>query len=111
MTKSVRRSLRSIIARLLVWAGLCSAAYCSKPWLKRHIVFNITSSLPRGLYIVDPNGSPQLGDLVMLKMPMLVRTTAQRRGYLPPGLVNTIKPVGAMEGDHVCVVDRWVVVN
>jgi conjugative transfer signal peptidase TraF len=69
--------------------------------VSRHAVWNMTSSVPTGLYVIRGKASLHVGERVaILPPPPLRRLLAQRR-YLPTG-VPLIKRIAAVRGQRVC---------
>nr|WP_298722246.1 S26 family signal peptidase [uncultured Ferrovibrio sp.] len=65
------------------------------------VVWNASSSLPRGLYITLPASRIGHGDVVLAELPSPWTELAARRGYLLTD-IPLIKEVAAMVGDQVC---------
>jgi conjugative transfer signal peptidase TraF len=74
------------------------------------LFWNMTASVPRGLYIVTRAVTLERGDLVSAWLPSDTRALAAERRYLPL-TVPVIKPVSALSGDTVCATDRTVFVD
>lgn len=74
------------------------------------LVWNVSDSAPRGLYLVDGPGGVGVGDMVIARVPALWRRLAAVRRYLPVN-VPVVKRVAAGSGDTVCASGRWVLVN
>jgi conjugative transfer signal peptidase TraF len=68
----------------------------------RRAVWNLSASVPRGLYWTRPQAPCALGSLVTFQPPGPVATVIRSRGYLPPG-AGLLKRVVALPGDPVCV--------
>ena len=65
------------------------------------LVWNVTASVPVGLYGVLPDETPRRGELVAVRpLPALARYMASRR-YVEAGAL-LVKPVAAVEGQQVC---------
>jgi len=73
------------------------------------LVWNASSSVPLGLYRVEP-GPVRRGDLVLIRPPPAVAELAHRRGYLPKS-IYLIKYVWAIPGDQVCRFGTYVLVR
>ena len=65
------------------------------------LIWNASTSVPVGLYIVLPTSSPQLGDLVLVDPPEDLARFLYGRGYLPRG-VPMLKRVAALPGQTIC---------
>ena len=71
--------------------------------LASQLAWNLTDSLPRGLYARTLTRSrPQLGDIVAFDVPRSVSSLVYSRRYLPAG-AQLFKKVVAQPGDHVCI--------
>ena len=66
------------------------------------VYWNASQSVQPGVYALRP-GRPQIGDMVVVRLPDAMAEFAARRGYLPRRVL-LIKPVRATAGDVVC---RW----
>lgn len=74
------------------------------------LVWNVSASAPRGLYLVgDPRGVG-VGDMVIARVPVRWRQLAAVRRYLPAN-VPLVKRVAARAGDRVCTSGRRVLIN
>ena len=84
----------------------CAAALCALllPALHRpdlRLVWNVTASVPVGLYRVLPDEMPHLGELAAVRPSLaLARYMASRR-YVKAGAL-LVKPVAAVAGQRVC---------
>jgi conjugative transfer signal peptidase TraF len=78
----------------LGWAALTT----SPPQL----VYNASDSVPVGWYRISPANSLVPGDLVLVYLPLEVRSLAAQRGYLP-SKVPLLKTVAAVAPQRVCV--------
>jgi conjugative transfer signal peptidase TraF len=96
-----------MIARLALATAFASALTCI---LARHLLWNATASVPRGLYWLSRGSEPVPGKLVAFPVPASVRALVRERKYLPAGAV-LIKPVVATVGDQVCTEGGVVRVN
>ena len=73
------------------------------------LLWNMSPSVPIGLYWLVPwPASP--GQLAVIRLPDPIRMLADRRGYLPAGVL-LMKPVAAGPGDVVCRSGTVVTVN
>lgn len=74
-----------------------------------HIVWNVSPSVPVGLYVLDI-GTLRVGDTVVLHLPPLAERLAVGRRYLPAsGLL--LKPIAAIAADRVCRWQAHVLIN
>ena len=105
-----RARLRRARERILI--GLAGALAClllgAEP--APRLVWNISASAPRGLYLLDPAARLQRGDLVAARLPLQWRALAAERRYLP-ARVPLIKRIAALSGDSVCAFGAVVTVN
>jgi len=74
------------------------------------LILNLSASVPRGLYVVRRVSTLARGMLVLVQPDKPLETLLVARGYLPAG-VPLLKPVVALGGDAVCVVEEEVRVN
>ena len=74
------------------------------------LILNLSASLPRGLYVVRHVPTVERGMLVLVQPDKALEHLLVARGYLPAG-APLLKPVVALGGDDVCVVDEEVSVN
>jgi conjugative transfer signal peptidase TraF len=74
------------------------------------LVWNASASAPVGLYGVTPGAPAEVGDMVVARLPRIVRQLAAERRYLPAN-VPLVKRVAAAAGDKVCAYDRYVFVD
>ncbi len=66
-----------------------------------HYVWNLTPSVPRGLYAVRPPDDLRVTALVLARPPEPLATQLDRDGYLPRG-VPLLKRIFALSGQTVC---------
>jgi conjugative transfer signal peptidase TraF len=74
------------------------------------LLYNPSTSAPRGLYWRDPVGTYRVGHYAFAHMPPGIAALASRRGYLP-GDVWLLKPIAALAGDIVCVRFGFTFIN
>lgn len=89
--------------RVLAVAGVALAVLLLPAMHRPHLrlVWNVSPSVPVGLYRIDPAADPRLGDLVALRpSPDLARLMAERH-YVEAGAL-LLKPVAAGAGATVC---------
>jgi conjugative transfer signal peptidase TraF len=80
-------------------AGLAMASLALPE--RRPLIWNITHSVPTGLYWVSDKGNLSVGDRVAIEPTPDVRKLLAERGYLPLG-VPLLKRVGASAGQTIC---------
>lgn len=69
--------------------------------VSRTAVWNITASVPTGLYLIRGKASLHVGERVAIDPPPALRRLLAERGYLPVG-VPLLKRVAAVSGQRVC---------
>jgi conjugative transfer signal peptidase TraF len=89
-------------------AILAGAITLTRP--EPRLVWNVTASVPIGLYWARPGTAIRRGDLALVPVPDTVRSLAAARGYIPTG-ISLIKPVAAVAGDVVCAVGTTISIN
>ena len=103
-----RNRFRPLWVSFLILAVLIGVLYL----LSAHLMFQVTGSLPRGLYRVREAAAIEKGDLVVLDMPQEAARLARRRGWIPRSLrYRLMKPVAAAAGDRVEVTGAGVFIN
>ncbi len=91
-------------------AALCALLLPAihRPTLR--LVWNVTASVPIGLYRVLPDETPDRGELVAVRpSPTLARYMASRR-YVEAGAL-LVKPVAAVAGQQVCRTGATVTID
>jgi conjugative transfer signal peptidase TraF len=76
----------------------------------RFFTWNLSPSMPRGLYVLERGKVPERCSIVLVPVPDSVRPMALERRYLPAG-AKLLKVVVALPGDAVCVRDGSLIVN
>ncbi|MBX9898032.1 MAG: S26 family signal peptidase [Qipengyuania sp.] len=106
------KARRRLVGRRAAAIGLLGAGLVATTALppQPRLVWNASASAAIGLYAVTPGATPQLGDMVIARVPEPYRMFAARRHYLPDN-VPLVKRVRAEPGDAVCAFDRAVFVN
>lgn len=74
------------------------------------LAWNVTPSVPTGLYYIGHREDPRIGDHVAIAPRDHLRRFLAGRGYLPQGVL-LIKPVAALPGDVVCRRSGQVAIN
>jgi conjugative transfer signal peptidase TraF len=74
------------------------------------LLYNPTESAPRGWYAVGPATDIHVDDFVVVRLPRVVAKLAADRGYLPRS-VPLLKHVAAINGQTVCVGNRFVFID
>lgn len=101
-----RRRFAIVVAVLLVAFVVITVASALAP----SFVWNLSPSLPRGLYRLVRGAPPTRGALVSLQPPPRAAALIAERDYLPPG-ASLLKVVVAAPGDTACINERSFVVN
>lgn len=104
--KRQRRQLRFAFGALAIAALGFTIAAPPTP----RLVWNVSASAPRGLYVVSPGIPVAAGDMVVARTPDPWRSLAARRHYLPAN-VPLVKRVVAARGDRVCARGSEVSIN
>ncbi len=65
------------------------------------LIWNLTPSVPVGLYLLQAGQLPKHGEFAVAELPISAARIAQARNYLPKG-VRLIKPVAGLPGETVC---------
>jgi conjugative transfer signal peptidase TraF len=73
------------------------------------LVWNLSSSAPKGLYWIEPAARPLVGEFAAARLAPDFERLASDRHYLPQGL-PLIKDVSAGPGDEVCARGNAVLV-
>jgi len=73
------------------------------------LLWNTTASVPVGLYVVM-RAAPQLGDLLVIRLPPAMEALPVSRAILSPN-TPILKPVAAVAGDRVCRFGAAVTIN
>ena len=89
-----RTIILAVAAAGLAIASLALAA-------RRPLVWNVTHSVPTGLYWVGDPAALAVDDRVAIEPPAAIQRLLAERGYLPAG-VPLLKRVAAVSGQRVC---------
>lgn len=112
MTRAPRpthRRMSRLVTALMTATGLILIA-ASTVSHQKVVLWNATSSVPRGLYMVSRKISLVPGTLLVVDLPEPVAHLASRRGYLPTD-IPLIKPVAAGPEAAVCRHGDTIFVN
>jgi len=107
MNRLDRRQVGALLV-VAIGVGLIAVASGHRPWPK--IIYNPSSSAPRGWYRIKSSAELSRGDFVLVKLPAQIARFADQRGYLPT-TVPLLKRVGAVAGDRVCERRGFVHIN
>jgi conjugative transfer signal peptidase TraF len=98
----------------IILAVMCSgvAATAVPPWIGSAPIFvwNVSASVPIGLYHVTPPDRVRVTDLVVVEPPPALADFLAERNYLPRG-VPLLKRVIALPGQTVCRRDHVITVD
>lgn len=76
----------------------------------RHLVVNLTASMPRGLYLMSSSRSPHAHDIVVVRLTSAANAIAVSRGYLT-ARHPVLKRVAGVAGDRICRFGGAVSIN
>src|SRR5208337_3391434 len=103
-----KAELKPLLCALLIFAGfiiVCKA-------LSYKIMFQITPSLPKGIYWIDHPERIERGMICVFEIPQNVYALMKTRGWLPEHLKFYLtKPVVAIQGDIVDVSAAGLFIN
>lgn len=99
---------RRLAAGLAIGSGALGLTIAWPP--APRLLWNASASAPIGLYRVYPDGSVNVGDMVIARLPGRYRALAAERHYLPAN-VPLVKKVAAAAGSEVCADDRTILVD
>ncbi|NIJ64284.1 conjugative transfer signal peptidase TraF [Sphingomonas leidyi] len=74
------------------------------------LIWNVSASVPTGLYAVRRIDAPKLGDLVAVAPPEGLARFLETRGYLPRN-IPLLKHVMGLPGQRVCRIGRRVSID
>lgn len=104
---NIRRFRPLIFSLLLLGSALLICRLLSNRYF-----FQVTPSMPKGIYEIKPAQRIEKGQIVLFDVPKNVRHLAKERGWLPKNLAyNLMKPVVAVQGDRVSVSEKGLFVN
>ena len=96
---------------LLITLAAGSAVAVSGPNMASPaIIWNASASMPIGLYRVQADRRPKLGDIVVVRPPEDLVWFLAEGGYLPRG-VPLLKYVAALGGQRLCRIGRTVSID
>lgn len=82
---------------------LISAALLGKYVVPKYIIYNATSSMEIGFYLLHPNEKVKKGDIAIITMPDDIRKFIIQRNLAPAKATTLIKHVIGLGGDYACV--------
>ena len=86
-----------MLAGLVIAATLTTLAV----HVSRYAVWNVTASVPTGLYIIRGKASLHVGERVAIEPPPKLRRLLADRRYLPVG-IPLIKRIAGLSGQRIC---------
>jgi len=98
---------RYLVLTVAVVLGIAAASLQS---VAPRLVWNISTSVPVGLYRVGPTGRLAIGDLVAVTAPQPVSSFMVSRGYIDRD-VPILKHVMGLSGQRACRHDRVVTLD
>jgi conjugative transfer signal peptidase TraF len=96
MTRRIRTTYLAATGLAVLVIGGVSVAEITP-----RLIWNASTSVPLGLYAVQPVGNLTVGDLVAVSPPEPLAQFVAARGYVGPG-VPLLKRVTALPGTQVC---------
>lgn len=101
-----------MIRRRYFLAGVVAAATLATMIapVSRYAVWNVTASVPTGLYAIRGKASLHVGERVAIEPPPPLRRLLAERHYLPTG-VPLLKRVTAVSGQRVCRFAHGVMID
>jgi conjugative transfer signal peptidase TraF len=105
-TDRPRQRIRTLLAVLLGAGGAVATSAAVAPAFS----WNLSSSLPRGLYLLERGALPARGSIVSCPPPPGASRLIEARGYLPAGSA-LLKILVGLPGDFVQVAAAGVFVN
>ena len=92
-----------MIRRRFLLAGVVAAATLATLTVpvSYYAVWNVSASVPTGLYAIRGKASLHVGERVAIEPPPELRCLLAERGYLPIG-VPLLKRIAAVSGQRVC---------
>ncbi len=91
-------------------AGVAAIAFASFGKITPFVVWNASASAPIGLYQIEQNTSPEIGDFVLVKPDESLENFITLRGYLPEN-IPLLKRVAALPGDEICRESEAIFIN
>jgi conjugative transfer signal peptidase TraF len=83
-------------------AAVSGVLVCGIAIQAHRMTWNLSPSVPRGLYALESRDASRRGDLVVFQPAPRAAAIIYSRGYLPPG-ARLIKEIVGVPGDLVCV--------
>ena len=106
----IHSNRRQIVLFLAMIFGIGLIALTSWHRATTKLIYNPSSSAPRGWYVVQATADIHRGDFALVRLPATIAALADERKYLPKA-VPLLKSVAAVGGDQVCELRGVVRIN
>ncbi len=80
-------------------------------YLSTKIVFQITGSMPRGIYIIATPQKIDRGQTIIFSLPQSIRGMIEDRQWVPPNVSMLMKDVYGVPDDMILVNDKGLSIN
>jgi conjugative transfer signal peptidase TraF len=87
--------------------GIALTAFIDVP---KKLIWNMSASVPLGLYTITAADPLSIGDRVAIDPPEPLARYLAKRGYLPRG-VPLLKTIAAMPGQRVCRIGNKIIID
>jgi conjugative transfer signal peptidase TraF len=87
--------------------GIALTAFIDVP---KKLIWNMSASVPLGLYTITAADPLSIGDRVAIDPPEPLARYLAKRGYLPRG-VPLLKTIAAMPGQRVCRIGSSIIID
>jgi conjugative transfer signal peptidase TraF len=101
------KRLRPVLTSLLVFILLYGFFWV----LSTMVVFQVTGSMPIGLYLKKPIVNIQSGQLILFDLPENVKEMVKSRRWAPRQVTMLMKEVVGMPGDEIQIKENRVYIN
>lgn len=88
-----------------------SLTYLAKLLFFQNYCYNISSSVPKGIYKLENVDTIKKNQMVYIKIPYNARDIIWNREYLPKGIDTLIKYVKGIPGDTIEILDNKLYIN
>lgn len=101
-----------MMRRRFILAGSVAAATLATLTVpvSRYAVWNVSASVPTGLYAIRGSASLHVGERVAIEPPPDLRRLLAERHYLPTG-VPLLKRIAAVRGQRVCRIAHGITID
>jgi conjugative transfer signal peptidase TraF len=96
-----------VLTTSAVTVGIALTAFIDVP---KKLIWNVSASVPIGLYKITPVNHLRVGDRVTIDPPELLASFLAERGYLPRG-VPLLKTIAAVPGQRVCRIGSSIIID